>query len=79
MSREEDRARHAASVRANPNDRVAWHNLAAAEGDLGRMAESEAAARRALALGISAPETRLVLARALQSLCRLDEAERAFE
>src|SRR6267142_89436 len=35
--------------------------------------------RRALALGIPAPETRLVLARALQDLNRLDEAERVFE
>ena len=79
MSREADSARHRERVAANPNDRVAWHNLAAAEGDLGRMAESEKAARRAIELGIAAPETRLVLARALQSLGMLDEAERAFE
>lgn len=61
-----------------PDDRVAWHNLAAAEGDLGRSAEAEAAARRAIALGIDAPETRLVLARALQSQRKLDEAESMF-
>ena len=67
------------AVAADPNDRVSWHNLAAAEGDLGRAAEAEAAARRAIALGIPAPETRLVLARALQDLNRLDEAERMFE
>src|SRR4051812_11813736 len=66
-------------VAANPRDRVGWHNLAAAEGDVGRPAEAEAAARRAIALGIAAPETRLVLARALQDLNRLDEAERMFE
>jgi predicted Zn-dependent protease len=78
-----DRAADAARLRralaANPQDRVGWHNLAAAEGDLGHAAEAEAAARRALALGIPAPETRLVLARALQDLNRLDEAERMFE
>lgn len=78
-----DRAADAARLRgalaANPLDRVSWHNLAAAEGDLGRAAEAEVAARRAIALGITAPETRLVLARALQALNRLDEAERMFE
>lgn len=63
----------------NPSDRVSWHNLASAEGDLGRVAEAEAAARRAIALGIPAPETRLVLARALQGQRRLDEAQQAFE
>ena len=78
-----DRAADAVRLRralaANPQDRVGWHNLAAAEGDLGHAAEAEAAARRALGLGIPAPETRLVLARALQDLNRLDEAERMFE
>ncbi len=78
-----DRAADAARLRrtlaSNPYDRVSWHNLAAAEGDLGRAAEAEAAARRAIALGIPAPETRLVLAGALQDLNRLDEAERMFE
>jgi cytochrome c-type biogenesis protein CcmH/NrfG len=63
----------------NPRDRVAWHNLAAVAGDLGRAEEAEAAARRAIALGIAAPETRLVLARALVSLRKLDEAEETFE
>ena len=78
-----DRAADAAQLRtllaAQPNDRVAWHNLAAAEGDLRRAAESEFAARRAIALGIAAPETRLVLARALQSQHKLDEAESMFK
>ncbi len=78
-----DRAADAARLRtllaAQPNDRVAWHNLAAAEGDLGRAVEAEAAARRAIALGIAAPETRLVLARALQSQRKLDEAESMFK
>lgn len=63
----------------NPNDRVAWHNLAAAFGDLGHASQAEDAARRALTLGIKAPETRLVLARALQVQRKLDEAQSAYE
>lgn len=77
-TRAEDAARFRQAVSANPTDRIAWHNLASAEGDIGRSAEAEAAARRAIALGIKAPETRLVLGRALQHLRRYDEAERAF-
>lgn len=73
-----DVARLRATLAVQPNDRVSWHNLAAAEGDLGHAAEAEIAARRAIALGIDAPETRLVLARALQSLRKLDEAESMF-
>jgi tetratricopeptide (TPR) repeat protein len=77
-SRAADAERLRRQLRTTPTDRIAWHNLAAAEGDIGRVAESEAAARRAIALGLDAPETRLVLGRALQSQRRLDEAERAF-
>jgi uncharacterized protein (TIGR02466 family) len=76
--RSADAARLRRTLASNPNDRVSWHNLAAAEGDLGRIKEAEFAARRAIALGISAPETRLVLARALQGQRRLDEAQRMF-
>lgn len=79
MGRAEDAARLRRTLAANPKDRISWHNLASAEGDLGRVHESEEAARRAIALGLAAPETRLVLARALQGQRRLDEAERAFE
>jgi uncharacterized protein (TIGR02466 family) len=74
-----DVARLREELARNPKDRVAWHNLAAAFGDLGRASEAEEAARHALALGIKAPETHLVLARALQSQRRLDDAERAYE
>ena len=74
-----DAARWRAALASNPNDRIAWHNLASAECDLGHAAEAEAAARGAIALGIPAPETRLVLARALQAQRRLDEAEKAFD
>jgi uncharacterized protein (TIGR02466 family) len=77
-NRSVDAAKLRRELSLNPHDAVGWHNLAAAEGDLGRATEAEAAARRAIALGIQAPETRLVLARALQLLRRLDEAEQAF-
>jgi len=79
MDRAADTARLRSTLAANPNDRVSWHNLAAIEGDLGHAEEAEKAARRALALGIPAPETRVVLARALQDQNRLDEAEKSFE
>lgn len=54
------------------------HNLAAALGDAGEAGRAEAAARAALAAGGDAPETWLVLARALQSQNRFDEAQVAF-
>ena len=79
MDRVADAARLRSTLAANPQDRVGWHNLAAVEGDLGHAEEAEKAARRAIALGIPAPETRVVLARALQDLNRLDEAERSLE
>ena len=78
-ARAADAAHLRAVLAAQPSDRVSWHNLAAAEGDLGHAAEAEIAARRAIELGIGAPETRLVLARALQSLRKLDEAESMFK
>jgi hypothetical protein len=74
--RSADAARWRATLSTNPNDKLAWHNLASAEGDLGHADESEKAARKAIALGLAAPETRLVLARALQAQRRLDEAEK---
>ncbi|MEO5693142.1 MAG: putative 2OG-Fe(II) oxygenase [Usitatibacter sp.] len=78
-TRAQDAANFRGAVTRNPLDRVAWHNLASAEGDLGRLIQAEEAARRAIALGITAPETRLVLARALQGQRRLDDAQRVFE
>lgn len=65
-------------VDLQPRSAVAEHNLAAALGDAGDGQASHDAARRALAKGGDAPETWLVLARALMSLSRLDESERAF-
>jgi len=61
-----------------PRSAVAEHNLAGVLGDMGRFAESEAAARRAFAKGGQAPETWLVHGRALMGQARLDEAEGAF-
>lgn len=65
-------------VALQPTSAAAEHNLAAAEGDDGAAEASHDAARRALAKGGDAPETWLVLARALMALSRLDEAEQAF-
>jgi len=61
-----------------PQSAVAEHNVAAVLGDLARHADAAAAAQRALAKGLDAPETWLVLARALQGQARLDEAEAAY-
>lgn len=57
-----------------PVSAVAEHNLAAALGDMGDAEGALAAVRRAFAKGGDAPETWLVLARALVSLSRLEEA-----
>jgi tetratricopeptide (TPR) repeat protein len=62
-----------------PASAVTWHNLAATLGDLGHAADAVAAAERAIGLGLRAPETRLVLARALQAQHRFDAAASAFE
>jgi len=67
------------TVLVAPTSGVAEHNLAAVLGDLGRSEEAEAAARRALAKGVDAAETRLVHARALLAIGRFDEAETAFQ
>jgi tetratricopeptide (TPR) repeat protein len=65
-------------VALRPGRPIPLHNLAAALGDAGEARRAEAAARAALAAGGDAPETWLVLARALQSQNRFDEAEVAF-
>jgi tetratricopeptide (TPR) repeat protein len=61
-----------------PKSGVAEHNLAGALGDTQRFAESEAATRRAFAKGLDAPETWLVLGRALQGQARFDAAAAAY-
>ncbi|NWE52564.1 putative 2OG-Fe(II) oxygenase [Brevundimonas sp. P7753] len=67
-----------AQVKARPTSSVSEHNLAALLGDMRRYAEAEAAVRRAFAKGGDAPETWLVLARALSGQEKHDEAEKAY-
>jgi tetratricopeptide (TPR) repeat protein len=61
-----------------PGSAVAWHNLAATLGDLGQGADGRAAAERAFSLGLDAPQTWLVYARALAAIGEVEPAERAF-
>lgn len=63
----------------SPDNAAVGHNLAAALGDAGRHQESETTARAVLAAGGQAPETWLVLGRALQSAGRFDEAAEAMD
>ena len=67
------------AAEAWPRSGVAEHNLAGALGDSQRFEASEAATRRAFAKGLDAPETWLVLARALQGQNRFDEAAAAYD
>jgi tetratricopeptide (TPR) repeat protein len=69
---------YAGAAAAFPRSAVAEHNLAAALGDAARHAEAEARCRAAFAKGLDAPETWLVLGRALQGQGRLDAAEAAL-
>ena len=71
-------AAHDAITRAFPAEPVAFHNLAATLGDAGHAAAAEQAARHAMRMGLEAPETRLVCARAVQAQGRFEEAERLF-
>ncbi|MBU4434835.1 MAG: hypothetical protein KKC14_10525 [Alphaproteobacteria bacterium] len=66
------------SVVATPGDKIAWYNLAATLGDLALADEGETAIRKAIALGLDAPEAWLVLGRALQGQSLYDAAEAAF-
>ena len=67
------------AAEAWPASAVAEHNLAGALSDLQSFPDSEAAARRAFAKGIDAPESWLVLAQALAGQGRTDEARRAYQ
>ncbi|MFW6299399.1 MAG: tetratricopeptide repeat protein, partial [Oceanicaulis sp.] len=58
---------------------VAEHNLAAALCDAGHYREAAAACRRAMKGGLDAPETWLVLARALTHSDQFDKAEDAYD
>jgi tetratricopeptide (TPR) repeat protein len=61
-----------------PENPTLRHNLASLLADAGRFDEAEGEARRAMAGGIDAPETWLVLAHALQGQARYPEAVRAY-
>nr|WP_314187354.1 putative 2OG-Fe(II) oxygenase [uncultured Brevundimonas sp.] len=65
------------AVALHPGKAGPLHNLAATQSDAGLGEDAERSARAALSLG-DTPETWLVLARALQSQNRFDEAETAF-
>ena len=75
---EDARSAYARAAAVAPASAVAEHNLASILGDLEGFADSEVAARRALAKGLDAPETWLVLARALLGQGRAAEAEDAY-
>lgn len=76
---EEALAVHEAAAAAYPDNAIALHNLAASQGDCGRHGASAANARRAIALGLKAAETRVVLARALMNLGELDASSEAYD
>ena len=65
-------------VKARPTSSVSEHNLASLLGDMRRYIEAEAAVRRAFAKGGDAPETWLVLARALAGQENYEEGEQAY-
>ncbi len=75
---EDAAASYRRAIQAAPTSAVAEHNLASVLGDMNRLAESEASARRAFAKGLDAPETWLVLARALFGQSRYVEAQSAY-
>jgi tetratricopeptide (TPR) repeat protein len=61
-----------------PTSGVAWHNLAATLGDLGRGPAARAAVEEAFKRGLDVSQTWSVYARALLAVGALDEAERAY-
>lgn len=65
-------------LNAKPTSAVQHHNLAAAFGDAGIWRRAHAHIERAFSLGIDAPESWLVRARALVELADYEGAERAF-
>ena len=76
---EEGLATSELAARSYPMSGVAHHNLAAAYGDVSAFHDSLAAASQAKSLGQTGPATRLVEARALQGLGRMDLAEAAYK
>lgn len=66
------------AVAGFPTSAVAWHNLAATLGDMGRLAEACDAVAQAQARGLDASETWVVLGRALGGLGDLAGGEEAL-
>lgn len=67
------------SSRAFPNDRIAWHNLAAAAVDMDNPREAKIAAEKAFALGLDAPETWTIYGRVLVALGDAAGGQQALE
>ncbi|MES2034130.1 MAG: tetratricopeptide repeat protein [Pseudomonadota bacterium] len=67
------------AVEREPGNRIGWYNYAATLGDLDYGDACVDALHKAMALGLDRPEVHLVMARALTTLKRYDEAEQAFE
>lgn len=61
-----------------PRSAVAWHNLAATLGDMGRAEESKTAIERGLGIGLDGPQSWSVYARALMAVGEHDKAEKAY-
>jgi uncharacterized protein (TIGR02466 family) len=76
--REEALAFDRQAVARFPDSGVAWHNLAATLGDLGRGPESAEAMARGFALGLDSPLSWGVMARARLACGDLDGAEAAY-
>ncbi len=66
------------AVRYYPDSAVAYHNLAAALGDMRQFEEAELAVRKAISMGVNGPATRVILARTLEGLGRIEEAIEAY-
>lgn len=71
-------SRHRQAVLRFPAEPVAWHNLAATFGDLGRHAEALDSVKAALGAGLDAPETWLVRARSELGLLDLASAAESY-
>lgn len=67
------------SSRAFANDRIAWHNLAAAAVDVDNPREAKLAAEKAFSLGLDAPETWTIYGRVLVALGDAAGGQQALE
>jgi uncharacterized protein (TIGR02466 family) len=67
------------SARLFQNDRIAWHNLAAAAVDMDNPREAKLACEKAFALGLDAPETWTIYGRMLIALGDAEGGQKALE